>query len=360
MTGDLNTEARPTGERRMGSTSSRTIHLADIPFSETLPPEPDAPPVMDFLSKDKERRAAARAYWIRDPLQGALNLCTHHFFAWLPTRLISGLGGFIGSIAQKRFKHRVFAKRIADNLTSLRPDLKGQPAEAALTRWWQNMGRTLAEFSKGNTMWRDGHIKIEGKEHVAAAEALGRPLIFVTVHVGTWEAIGATICTGLSTPTLGIFEPEPNRFTNRLIHRLRKARNQYIFPPGQKSAFLLRRILSSGDNVATSFFLDEVRDKQIHMPLFGRSLPTKGNAINAVKLANGCQGTLLPMFIERIDGPDFVLHFLPPLQPADGPRRYELTETLQQFNSIFEPIVLEHVTQWYMLRELRLRGHKPG
>lgn len=336
------------------------LSLDDIPFEETYPDEPAAPPFWNVLSNDPELQSRARLYWLRHAAKGQINRLFHTFLGICPAGITSAVGHLLSRFAYRRYKDRIFSKRISRNLEVLAPSLCDTPERhrAALRRWWQNTGRTLAEFSVVNRLWPEGRIEIEGSENLEAARAQGEPLIFVSMHLSTWEAIFAAVQQGIAPPNIGPFQPESSRFSNRIVYQIRKQRNQYIFPPGQRSAYRLHRLLTGGGAASMTIFIDEVRNRQIHLPLFGRKPPKRGNAIVAIKLANAAQGTLVPVYLKREKGARFKLVILPPLAKTDDPTQpYPVSATVLKFNEIFEPLVLENIEHWYMLGELRLRKH---
>lgn len=337
------------------SRARRPLRLEDIPFKETCPEEPSAPPVTALFSGDGETRRAAWHYWLKTPVEGSINSAFHEFLRFMPSRFVSAFGYSTADLARWRYRNRIFAQRIARNFNALSHGGFGETPEkrAGLHRWWRNIGATVAEFSRANHLWREGNIALRSADNLEAAEELGKPLIFVSMHLGTWEAAFTAIHQDLAPPSTGPFQPEPSRFTNRIVYRLRKRRNQYLFPPGQRSAIRLHRLLT-GKSASMTIFIDEVQNRQVHLPLFGRPLPEKGNAVVAVKLANASGGTLVPFYMKRIDGPRFELHLLPPIAPRQEVPRYPVSDTLQRINDIFEPIVLENLEHWYMLGDLRL------
>jgi lauroyl/myristoyl acyltransferase len=333
------------------------LTLADIPFEETYPQEAEAPPFRDVWAKDQAKRSWAKLYWLKQPIEGRINQISHTLFRFLPCDFGSALAGQLSLLAYWRYKNRIFAKRISGNLQALAPERCDTPARhrAALLNWWSNIGRTMAEYSIVNALWPKGRITVEGVENLAAAHAQGGPLVLVSMHLSTWEATAAAAQQGIASPNIGPFQPEPSRFTNRIVYGSRKRRNHYMFPPGQRSAFKLQRLLAGGGAASVIFFLDDVRDFQIHLPLFGRSPPDKGNAVVAVKLANSTGGTLLPIYLKRTRGARFKLVILPPLaKVSDADKPYPVAATILKFNEIFEPLVIENVEHWYMLGELRL------
>ena len=337
-----------------------SLTLADIPFEETYPEEPQAPPFRDVWAGDQAQREWARCYWLKQPLEGRINQVSHTLFRYLPIDFGSAVASQLSVFAYWRFKNRIFARRISKNLQVLAPKRCDTPDRhrTALLNWWSNISRTMAEYSIVNSLWPKSRITVEGEENLAAARAQGGPLIVVSMHLSTWEATAAAFQQGVASPNIGPFQPEPSRFTNRIVYASRKRRNHYIVPPGQRSAFRIKRLLAGGGAASAIFFIDEVRDFQIHLPLFGRTPPDKGNAVVAVKLANSAGGTLLPVYLKRTRGARFKLIILPPLAKAEhADRPYPISETIMKFNEVFEPLVIENIEHWYMLGELRLPQH---
>jgi len=342
--------------------SSARLSLDDIPFEETRPVETPTPPLGALIGKSAEERAQARRYWLREAIEGNLNIATHKLFSVLPNSATTWIGGLLGKLAHKRYRERIFARRLAYNMAALAPGSTtcAEDGKRAVDNWWRNVGSTTAEFAVVNRLWRQGRIQIEGEAHLEAAramaESLGGPLIFTSVHLSTWEAIFAVVHEALAHPNIGPFQPEPSRFTNSMVYNLRKRRNQYLFPPGQKSAYRLRRLLTGG-RASLTIFIDEVRDKQVHLPLFGRPAPARGNTVVAIKLANASNGIILPAYLKREQGGHFRLVFLAPLKPEQASGiAYPVQETILRLNEVFEPLVLANLQHWYMLSELRLPG----
>ncbi|MCV0426857.1 MAG: hypothetical protein K5905_15460 [Roseibium sp.] len=336
---------------------NKPLRLEDIPFQETLAEEPSAPPLGDIIARDPKSRETARLHWFRHTKDGVLNSIFHTGLKYCPSWFVSEFGRGLAPLARWSYRRKVFPNRIKRNFSALTQGRWSDPEQEshALDRWWQNIGRTISEFSVVNGLWRKARISVEGTENLKIALETGRPLIFTSMHIGTWEALFVAIHKGLAGPSIGPFQPEPNRFKNRLIHTIRRKRGQYLFPPGQRSAFRLHRLMKTGQYSMT-IFIDEVRDKQVHMPMFGRKAPDKGNAVVAVKVANACDGIIVPTYLTRVGPARFRMTVLPSLLGQEAHSGYEVGETVNKLNDIFEPIVLKHIEEWYMLGELRLSG----
>ncbi|WP_417693136.1 lysophospholipid acyltransferase family protein [Roseibium sp.] len=358
------------------------LRLSDIPFSETYPAEPPVPPIAEIFSSDKGKQHTARLFWISHTLQGLANTALYQVLASLRPSIASTIGSLIADPTRWRYRDRIFARRIRENISKLRAyaherrltdtgvshDFGPSNDDEAHKSWWRNISRTLAEFSIVNRLIWDRSIRVVGEENLMSARASGRPLVFTSVHLATWEVVIAATHIGPHGPSIGPFQPEPNRFSNRIVYLQRKARNQYLFPPGRKSAFRLSRLLQAGA-ASIIIFIDEVRQHQIHFPFFGRPAPSAGNGVVAIKLANSAGGLIVPIYLRRTKGVRFELVILPALYPdaqssgrptiaperaRTAPQTYDIAETLTRLNDLYEPIILENVEQWYMLSELRL------
>lgn len=175
-----------------------------------------------------------------------------------------------------------------------------------------------------------------------------------TVHLGTWEAIFVAIVKGLNRPFISVYQPQPSRFANRIVYRVRQRYGIKVFPPSQRTAQRLYRLVS-GNYAHLLMFIDEERANQSHVPLFGRAVPKRGNAVNVVKLARVAKALFLPVSMLRVRGCRFRLTFMPPMELVEtGDVKADIARNIERISDLFEPLVREHIEQWYMLAELRL------
>lgn len=149
----------------------------------------------------------------------------------------------------------------------LRPDLAADTLalDRAETLWWTNTGRVFAEFSRLMDLWHGGRIKIDGTDNLVDVTESGTKVVLVSVHVGSWEAMVGIAKPALGVDLIGPNQPEPNRFSNRIIHEMRKRRRQYAFPPTAASTNYIRHLCGSGA-ASGVFMTDEVRDNQTRFP----------------------------------------------------------------------------------------------
>ena len=309
------------------------------------------PPPRWLLGGTAERRQAARRYWIRDPLMGALNVSIFYTLRRLPIDITSYLGSLMGALGQLRMPEKNELAR--KSWITLRPQ-ESDPASVkeAQRRLWRWIGRSLAECSVLDKMWEQGRIKVEGAEHPQAVRAAGRRLIFVSIHLGTWECIGRALL-GMGIRGAAIYEVPENRFEHRVVLEFRRRYGGKLVPQGSAGARAAYRTLLDGEGLMLS--IDEVVDGFVTWPAFGRKLPLRGNIAFAARLAILAEAELVPVYSLRQHGrADLVVRFLQPIDLArGGDRDADLIANIAKINAVFEPLVRDNLDQWYYANAIR-------
>jgi KDO2-lipid IV(A) lauroyltransferase len=345
-----------TEGRKRASADFRVRRVDDIPFEHTKAPPQPVPPLNWLMRGTSDQRAEWINYWVYDTINGAANYGMHHALRLFPVDWVSGFGAVLSRFAKWRHRRQDFALRIRRNLAALLPELADDPAalDAAEAAWWNNTGRVYAEYSVVNRFTRATRLAVEGEENFDTAHKTGRPIIFVTLHLACWEGLMVVPRNERGIDLIGPYQPQPNRFANRLIYESRKRRRQYALPVGLRSAYYLRGLI--GSRAAMGFFpVDEVRNDQIHFPTFGRPLPNDGSAVVATRLALAVKGLLVPVYMLRTRGAQFRMVVLPAIDPmAEADQGDPIPRTLRRLDRIYTPLVARHASQWYMLAELRL------
>ena len=276
---------------------------------------------------------------------------------FLDPPLVSRIGARMARGTRPRRQIPDYVERLGRVAQKLRPDLiyDDKTREAFVDRWWENNGRTYAEFASLHRIMMPDHLSIDGLAEAQKALNSGRSIVTLLVHLGNWELIGrASALAGLGSGWVSVYEPQPNRFQNRILYEVRRRCGVFVFPPSITTARRLLKTLGDGHNLA--MLIDEVSDGQIKFPLFGRAVPKACNLINALKLAARNRSLLLPCYLLRTGDGCHKLTVLPPIpSDVDGLEGEAYLEIMsRRLNSIFEPIVIAHLEQWYMLHTLDL------
>ena len=303
-------------------------------------------------------------YWVRDPLVGARLVALHEGMRVLPTGTVSAIGGCLGRFAGPRL-HEAADRRARATLKLLRPDLAADAAslDQAMARMWDALGRSYAEFSVEDRLWPRGQVSMTGPEHAARPKPGEPPLIVAGVHLGNWELL--PIMLGyLGHDVADIYQPQRNRFEDRIAKRSRvRAANQVkkvvsgteltLLPPSPNVGADLLRALHSGSTVM--MYVDEYVGGCVHAPAFGRPVRSDGNLSRAVRLARLAGASIVPAYVERLPGPRYAVHFLPPValqRTAD--RKADLVANTIALDAAVTGPVRKHIEQWFMLPDFRM------
>lgn len=173
-------------------------------------------------------------------------------------------------------------------------------------------------------------------------------------HLGAWETVGPIVPGLLGRPVVYTWQPQPNRFHNRILWQRRRAEGTIALPPGAATARLLHRLVVEGRE-SVALFVDEVVDGASRFPPFWRPMPERGNATILLKLAHRAGAPVLPVWVLRTGrGARFTLHVDPPLEldPALPQARF-VGEGRRLLAARLEPVIRANPDQWYMLCEMR-------
>lgn len=311
---------------------------------------PEAPPLRDLLHGPKAARRAWVKYWLRDSLQGGLDMALHHAMKLGTADSCSAFGAWLGRTSVPR-NHPHWHRDAHTVLARLRPDMDEAAREVFLRDRWANLGRTWLEFSVLRRLAHPKHLSITGADHLLAARGEGRPVILAAFHLGNWELIGLAT-RHLNVPTPAIYQPPASRFRHWLAVRARLRAGFDLQPPGRSGALPAARLLRQGR--ALFLGIDEYVGGRVHAPFLGRPVEARGNIANAVRLARMTGAAVLPTWVERQAGTRFVVHFEPAVDLGDlGTGPEAVLEGIARLNGAVEPIILAHLDQWLMLHHFR-------
>jgi uncharacterized protein len=184
-----------------------------------------------------------------------------------------------------------------------------------------------------------------GWNHFTEAQAAGRGVLILTPHLGNWEFGGPLLSReGVRLQVITLAEPGDG-FTD--LRRASRARwnIETIVIRNDPFAFLdVIRRLEEGATVA--LLVDRPPEPTaVEVTLFGRPFAA---SIAAAELARASGCALVPVYLPR-RGNVYEAHVLPPIpyeraKLRDRAARQELTQRIIQ---AFEPVIADHLDQWY-------------
>ena len=227
----------------------------------------------------------------------------------LPVSWASAFGGFTMNMVG-RFAGRM--RKARANLEIALPNLSARERNRLVRDVRRNLGRTLselphlAEICRPDSPW----IDMKGSEHYEREIAAGRPVVFVSAHLGNWE-ITAGAVAHRDTPLTVVYTPHRNPIIQRRLHRYRQGLRCGL-APRQSAARPLVKALSLGESVG--LLVDQRVPDGTLIPFFGRPAAT---TTSPARLALKFGASIVPTQCQRLGGARFRITFHEPLRPAD-------------------------------------------
>jgi KDO2-lipid IV(A) lauroyltransferase len=256
-------------------------------------------------------------------------------FSWLPLWLAQGIGALLGWFvfaASPTYRGRFLANsKLAGYKFS---EVKGAIASS---------GRLVAELPK---LWMSTAGKVQGKaeapftwrgrEHIEAAYATGKGVIFLTPHLGSFEMIGQAWGQDFGSKFGNftvLFRPARKAWMAELVANSRNRPGLATVPTNLSGVRQMIKALRKGE--AVGLLPDQVPPDGMGLwtPFFGKSAYTM---TLAARLSAQTGATVLVGFGERLSfGRGYVLHIYPLKQAL----RDNLEAAVLQMNAEMEALI---------------------
>lgn len=264
---------------------------------------------------------------------------------WLPLALCRGVparwrGPVLGWIMAWLLAPLAgYRRRALDNLRQVRPDLPPGARKRLAQAAARTVGRQLAELVSPRTFRQVvGRSVISGPGLGAldAARAAGRPVIFVTGHIGNFNAARlAMIARGSRLGVL--YRPMRNRGFNRRYVRAMAALSQPMFAQTPSGIRQMLRHLAAGGDLA---LVADVRAADgVLLDFLGHPART---ALTPARLALRHGAELIPVWgLRAVDRRHFDIVVETPIPHADPERM------MQAFNDRLSARIAADPGQWF-------------
>ncbi|MDT8328553.1 MAG: lysophospholipid acyltransferase family protein [Roseovarius sp.] len=259
------------------------------------------------------------------------------FIGWLTARVIAPLAGY--------------DRRVHDNLAHVLPDLPDAEVRRLMRAVPDNAGRNMAElYSPRDFRARAQSFLLHGPglDAVHTARATGRPVIFVTGHFGSFNAVRiALIRQGFK---LGVFyRPMSNKWFNTRYTAAMAALSLPMFKQGRAGMMQMLRHLDAGGAIA--ILTDVSAHDGVPLEFFGKPALSP---LSAAKLALKFNALLVPTWgIRCQNGLDFEILVEEPVAPSDP------ATMTQEVNDRLETQVRARMDQWFWIHRRWKDGTGP-
>ncbi len=238
-------------------------------------------------------------------------------------------------------------------LRAVRPDLGPAEQEAMVRRAFGNIGRTFTEFAVYQKL--RARVRWVGDSICTEVAADPRPFILVYPHLANWEVLAATASTHPAIAgvrrVFAVYAQIDNPVRMAIADKCRRSLPVELLPQGPRVWKQILECLAQPNSVfvAPVDGADPVRRR---FPLFGRKPDHRSAIGKLVRVAAATGARLLPVSCTRKPGARFVITVLPPIEIARGQISVAQTESyILHLNEIFEPLVRDHIDDWYMAAE---------
>lgn len=266
----------------------------------------------------------------------------------LPLRLLHGLGGLLGRLVYRLSP--TYRRHLRANLAQagLDPALC-LPAAAETGKQMLELARIwMRPLAEANALV----VEAVGLEHVEAARAAGKGIVFLTPHLGCFE-ITAQYLSSLGDITV-LYRAPKSAAAQELILLGRKREQLHLAPADLSGVRSLIKALKKGQMVGMLPDQAPKTGEGVWLKFFGRyaytmTLAARLTETDAVSLLTW--GERLP------GGRGYRIHFLPPSRPLEG----STVDRAQQINFEVERLIRGCPAQylWGYNRYKRPAGAEP-
>jgi len=275
---------------------------------------------------------------------------TLQIVSWiLPRSVVCALGGLVADAfyfgQDKEIRTSVIAnhRRIAE-FKGLR--VTDKYLQKLARRTFRGFSRYWIDFFRMRKAIRNRvvrHITIEGGEHFADAMAMGRGLIALSAHYGSWELMVVAL-TALGYTVNAVVQAEDHANTDRLFVRQRERCGIQVIPHGKAVHGVLEALRR---HEAVAILGDVELSPHVDVVKLAGSparLPA-GPARIAIKM----RAPIVPGFIRERSRGSFLMRLHPPIVPGPDTNVQELQRRIA---AVMEREIAEDPTQWYVFHNV--------
>ena len=301
---------------------------------------------------------ASRAAWRRSvtlylvrPVETVVLHILHAILSALPVTAASALGCAIARAIGPRLG---LSRRARKSIARAFPELDAAAVERLVREMWDNLGRVAAEMPHlprmkvfdDDPVSGPTRVEVIGREHFDEGLRRGKPIIFFNAHIGNWE-VAPLVSLRCGLPLHVIYRSANNPWADRLFLAGRRDIVGGMIPKGAEGARLMLKALQDGHSLG--MLVDQKMNDGIAVPFFGRDAMT---APALAQLASRYDCTVLPAWVERLDGVRFRVRIEPPLSlPSSGDRHADSLAVMTAVNARIEAWIRQCPGQWLWLHK---------
>lgn len=196
--------------------------------------------------------------------------------AWLPLPLAAGLGAVLGDLITRVPLRYASAYRVVlINLLATQPDIGLDEARRIGRRSLRELGRSFCEFAHvwsrpvEQTLARIR--RIHGEKAYLEACASERPVLLLSLHLGSWETMNPYL--GRQGTTI-MYQPHPATLVDELVKQARERSGCRLIPTNNQGIKHGLATLRRGGTLALLADHNPGNRSNPYVPFFGHAVPT--------------------------------------------------------------------------------------
>jgi len=263
----------------------------------------------------------------------------------MPIRWVSAAGAALGRLLRRFRREDGVASA---NIALAMPHLSADERRHIVDRVWENSARTFFEFIKIDHLDFKEQARIVGSEHVTAAINAGRPIVFISGHLGNWNVSMCAIRQFVSD-SAAMYRKANNPLIEPAIRRIYQSFSPHMLTSQDDVRSILRQ-LRNGTTLA--LLSDQHNSSGVEVTFFGQKiLAPSGAAFFAWRSG----AALIPVSCRRgvrSDDPlSFEVTFEAPLPLPDASvaRAEAITQLTQNYYSCLEKFIRQYPESWFWL-----------
>ena len=233
---------------------------------------------------------------------------------------------------------RNFHERVDKNLKLIYPNWSYQKRKEFIKENSKMIGKSFIELMFNKEFQHRSHrIKYNKKElmPLIAAKKINQPIIIISGHIGSWEAVRAVL-KNYDLTSAALYQRNRNVFYERLHLKAIKEGGEPIFEVGRSGTRKMITLIKSGGVVA--LMIDQAVKGGQYFKFLG--LPAKTSTAIA-EISMKYDAMLIPAYGIRTDNSDIKVTFDKPIELRS------VSHITKEMNLSLEKRIIEAPTQWY-------------
>jgi len=233
---------------------------------------------------------------------------------------------------------RNFYERVDKNLKLIYPNWSHQKRKEFIKENSKMIGKSFIELMFNKEFQHRSHrIKYNKKElmPLIAAKKINQPIIIISGHIGSWEAVRAVL-KNYDLTSAALYQRNRNVFYERLHLKAIKEGGEPIFEVGRSGTRKMITLIKSGGVVA--LMIDQAVKGGQYFKFLG--VPAK-TSISIAEISMKYDALLIPAYGIRTDNSDIKVTFDKPIELKS------VSHITKEMNLSLEKRIIEAPTQWY-------------